>query len=346
MQVQEILQQLDTLLKNSRLQEADVFLKEQITAAEQAKDWQTALTLYNEQIGFFRDCGRFPESLAVGEKALECVEKLHLKQTIAHATTLLNVANAQRAAGMQKAALNSYQQVKQLYDALLSPTDGRVASYYNNLSLLYQEMGDWEASCAALEQALQIVTQQPGQEGRVAISKTNLASSLLHLHRVQDALPLLKSALSFFAGLSPSDFHYSAALAAMADAQYQLQDYEQAVWYYEAALSEMELHMGRGAAYQIVQENADHAYEKLGGKPIRKGLELCRQYYETFGKPMLQRMFPDIWEQLTIGLAGEGSECFGYDDAYSQDHDFGAGFCIWVPDENGRSKNYSVAAGI
>lgn len=338
MQVQEILQQLDTLLKNSRLQEADVFLKEQIAAAEQAKDWQTALTLYNEQIGFFRDCGRFPESLAVGEKALECVEKLHLKQTIAHATTLLNVANAQRAAGMQEAALNSYQQVKQLYDALLSPTDGRVASYYNNLSLLYQEMGDWKASCTALEQALQIVTQQSGQEGRVAISKTNLASSLLHLHRVQDALPLLKSALSFFAGLSPSDFHYSAALAAMADVQYQLQDYEQAVWYYEAALSEMELHMGRGAAYQIVQENADHAYEKLGGKPIRKGLELCRQYYETFGKPMLQRMFPDIWEQLTIGLAGEGSECFGYDDAYSQDHDFGAGFCIWVPDEMAEAK--------
>ncbi|MFR2342321.1 MAG: hypothetical protein ACLS6W_05950 [Ruminococcus sp.] len=47
----------------------------------------------------------------------------------------------------------------------------------------------------------------------------------------------------------------------MADAQYQLQDYEQAVWYYEAALSEMELHMGRGPAYQIVQENTAHAYE-------------------------------------------------------------------------------------
>ena len=71
MQVQEILQQLDTLLKNSHLQEADVFLKEQIAAAEQAKDWQTALTLYNEQIGFFRDCGRFPESLAVGKAASE-----------------------------------------------------------------------------------------------------------------------------------------------------------------------------------------------------------------------------------------------------------------------------------
>ena len=43
MQVQEILQQLDTLLKNSHLQEADAFLKEQIAAAEQAEDWETAL---------------------------------------------------------------------------------------------------------------------------------------------------------------------------------------------------------------------------------------------------------------------------------------------------------------
>ena len=38
MQVQEILQQLDTLLKNSHLQEADVFLKEQIAALESEKE--------------------------------------------------------------------------------------------------------------------------------------------------------------------------------------------------------------------------------------------------------------------------------------------------------------------
>lgn len=332
MQVQHKLQQLDALLRESKLKEADAFLTEQIQAAEQEPDWEAALTLYNEQMGFLRDCGRFAESITAGERALQCIQTLHLEQTIPHATTLLNVANAQRAAGDYEAAFSSYQAVKALYDRLLPPTDGRVASYYNNLSLLYQAVEDWEASCTALEQALQIVTQQEGQTIRVAISQTNLAVSLLHLHRVDKALPLLQAALDVFRGCSPSDFHYSATLAAMGDAQFQLQDYKTAIWYYEAALSEMELHMGRGAAYEIVQENAARAYEKLGGKPVRNGMTLCKQYYETFGKPMLQRMFPDIWNQLAVGLVGEGSECFGYDDVLSQDHDFGAGFCIWVPD--------------
>ncbi len=333
MQMQHKLQQLDALLRESKLKEADAFLTEQIQAAKKEADWEAALTLYNEQMGFLRDCGRFAESLTAAKQALQCIQNLHLEQTIPHATTLLNVANAQRAAGDYEAAFSSYQAVKNLYDRLLSPTDGRMASYYNNLSLLYQAVEDWEASCAALKQALQIVTQQEGQTIRVAISQTNLAVSLLHLHRVDEALPLLQTALDVFQGRSPSDFHYSATLAAMGDAQFQLQDYETAVWYYEAALSEMELHMGRGAVYEIVQENAARAYEKLGGKPIRNGMTLCRQYYETFGKPMLQRIFPDAWKQIAVGLAGEGSECFGYDDALSQDHDFGPGFCIWVPDE-------------
>ena len=44
------------------------------------------------------------------------------------------------------------------------------------------------------------------------------------------------------------------------------------------------------------------------------GLELARYYYETAGKQALERQVPDLVPRLAIGLAGEGSECFGLDD--------------------------------
>ena len=64
-----------------------------------------------------------------------------------------------------------------------------------------------------------------------------------------------------------------------------------------------------------------------------KGLELSRRFYETYGAPMLSEKFPELEDKLAIGLVGDGSECFGYDDDISRDHDFEPGFCIFVPDD-------------
>lgn len=64
-----------------------------------------------------------------------------------------------------------------------------------------------------------------------------------------------------------------------------------------------------------------------------KGLDLARRYYENFGKEMLQKEFPQLLPYLAIGLTGSGSECYGYDDDISRDHDFEPGFCIFLPSE-------------
>ena len=65
-----------------------------------------------------------------------------------------------------------------------------------------------------------------------------------------------------------------------------------------------------------------------------KGLELARQYYEAFGAEMLQQQFPQVLPYLAIGLAGSGSECYGYDDETARDHDFEPAFCIFLPGED------------
>lgn len=63
---------------------------------------------------------------------------------------------------------------------------------------------------------------------------------------------------------------------------------------------------------------------------MMKGLELSRRYYETCGKPMLEKDFPQLKNRIAAGLVGYGSECYGYDDALSGDHDYGPSFCLWL----------------
>lgn len=65
-----------------------------------------------------------------------------------------------------------------------------------------------------------------------------------------------------------------------------------------------------------------------------KGLELARSYYETYGEQMLRESFPEAYPYLAVGLVGSGSECLGYDDEISKDHDFEPGFCIFLPGED------------
>ena len=65
-----------------------------------------------------------------------------------------------------------------------------------------------------------------------------------------------------------------------------------------------------------------------------KGLDLARQLYEESVRGMIASEFP-AWEgRIAVGLAGPGSECFGFDDEISRDHDFAPRLCLWLTAED------------
>ena len=59
-----------------------------------------------------------------------------------------------------------------------------------------------------------------------------------------------------------------------------------------------------------------------------KGMELSRRYFEEYGRTMIDEKLSRYREYIAAGLVGEGSECFGFDDQLSADHDFGPAFCM------------------
>ncbi len=73
-----------------------------------------------------------------------------------------------------------------------------------------------------------------------------------------------------------------------------------------------------------------------------KGLELAAGYYNEYGKRMIEEEFAEYADRIAVGLVGEGSECLGYDDEISKDHDFEPGFCLWITEEDERKFGFKL----
>ncbi len=65
-----------------------------------------------------------------------------------------------------------------------------------------------------------------------------------------------------------------------------------------------------------------------------RGLDEARKLYTERGAQMIHDCFPEYEGRIAVGLAGRGSQCFGFDDELSRDHDFEQGFCLFLTDED------------
>ena len=350
--MQNLTEKIDELFAQNKGEEARELMENCLREALQEGNLEGAVPILNELIGYCRETSRVQQSYDYAELVLQIMDKLELQGSIPYATTLLNIANAYRAGGRLEDSLKLYQDVEDIYSQRLKPEDILVASLFNNKSLLYQEMGNFEKAKDSLLKALVIVEKREDTVFEVAVTFSNLASTCLNLGQDDEAVEYFTKAIQLFEKNEIFDTHYCAALSALGTYQYGKEDYKRAEQTFLKAMEGIGRHLGQNEYYDRMRENAEVcrlAAEKqiqksdVKSSPVQeirknannpeKGLDICRAYYEQYGLPMLQREFPDYLDKIAVGLVGEGSDCFGLDDEISRDHDWGPGFCLWLTDE-------------
>ena len=334
MTIQDILNEYDHMFGNYSLLEIEDYLIEHLNQAKEVKSLDIVLTLLNETIGFFRDTTQKDKALFYCHELLNILKEMNLEGTIEYATSLLNIANAYRAFGLFNESLEFYNQVNIIYQEQLDSNDFRFASLYNNWSLVYQEIKDYSSAQSLLLKALDIVDSYDEAFIQQATTRVNLATSLIQMNNdqaYQKAIPYLKEALDIFEKDGCRDFHYGAALVTIGDACYYKKDYLNALKYYASGLKEIEKHTGKNDNYQRVLEKYNHVHSLKDNDLL---IKKSQDFYEQYGQEMIHTYFKDYENRIAVGVVGEGSDCFGFDDDISSDHDYDIGFCMWLIDDD------------
>ena len=332
-EIVQVLKQLDELFVKGDTGLIQNFLEEKIACFTKENEKDNLITMLNEMIGFCRDMGQFEKGDEYCNHLFALVSEVPYKGSIPYATTLLNIANFKRAKKDYALSEKLYLEVLPIYNTLLQKTDFRYASYYNNLSLLYQETKQYKKAIECLENALKIAKTYTEARIEVATTYTNMATCYLKLSDADNAEDCLKKAFDIFEEDETKDYHYGGALSAMAELCVMRKDYIKANSFYEKTLTHLARYTGKNTPqYQVVLSNLE-SVKKLCGTKYKKGMDICREYFETYGRKMLNDNFSDYLDRITVGLVGEGSDCFGFDDEISRDHDFGPRFCMWVSKE-------------
>lgn len=338
MNLETILNEYDAMFGKCGLTDIEAYLCQRIEEAKEKSEMGIVFTLLNEIIGFCRDTTQREKALRYCKELRELLKVLQLEGSVEYATSLLNIANAYRAFGLLEESLDLFGQVLEIYQKNIEPKDFMYANLYNNWSLAYQEIADYEKAKDMLLKALVVVDAYEEAVIPQATTRTNLAATLLQVgteEAYEEAVRYLQDALNIFEKDGGRDFHYGAALVAMGDAYVYKKVFEQAAKYYKAGLNEIEKHTGKNDNYARVLEK--YYYAKACIKKEKEwisNLERSRAFFENSGKKMIHSTFPEYEARIAVGLVGEGSDCYGFDDEISTDHDYAVGFCMWLTDED------------
>ncbi len=304
----------------------------------------------NDLGGVYRHLGRYTEAQNAFQQSLDILARVVGVTNPNYATALNNMAGLLRLMKQYDQSEKLFQAVINIYQSTLGEEHFLTLSAYNNLGLLYQDMLRFNEAKALHEKCLKLLENQ--KEHPIAYSTTlnNLANLYEKIGDLDLAILLMASVVALYKqNLGDEHPLYANALNNHAALCFKKGDLLQAQSLFTQA-KEINLKMFGvdSEVYKTSISNLDTIAQRLSQTSFNVnsniathanvihgyGMQLCRDYFEKLCFPVLNKIFPEQINRMAIGLVGEGSECYGFDDQISQDHDFGARIMVWLTQED------------
>ena len=172
MNANDILHQADLLFQADKPRQAGAYLKKMASLAYEQQHYGTALSLFNELTGYYRNSGDLDGAWACAEKVIGMLDRLDLWGTADAATALLNIATVYKDARLPEKALALYLQCEGIFRSQ-GIEDARLAGLYNNICVTSMEAARYEYALLYGEKAFQLSERVPMAEEKRELVREN-----------------------------------------------------------------------------------------------------------------------------------------------------------------------------
>lgn len=225
---------------------------------------------------------------------------------VVYATGLSNLAGAYLGLGRRADAERMLLDAVAVYHVNHLEKNVHFGSALNSLGLFYFSGGDYERAEQVFLEVLKLREQDYGRKNHEFAKASN---NLCALYEKTGKLSLAET-------------YTLQAMEVYRDIQG-----EDSVPYRAGAAT---LERLRGRRPSLLAENFGRDSEIHKTLQKATGMELALLCFAQFCATTLCRGFSAYSGRVAAGLVGEGSECYGFDDVLSQDHDWGPSFCLWM----------------
>lgn len=350
--IDELIKKTHSLWKEGREKEMIPYFEEIISLLKISNDKKRLVEELNNYAGVLRVAGEYEKAVEISAEACKLIEDNYSTKSESYATSLMNLANVYRMKGDFYNSEKYFLKSENIFNEL-NITSYSMAGLYNNMSLLYQSLFKYDKAYDYQMKSIEINKRDKKYNVPLGISYNNLYEICKKLNKLEEAekyLNLAEQILEKEVGtVHPL---YCSVLNNFADLYFTKKQVEKSFSLYKLILPLVEKFYGKKSEYYIsVKNNYDKVKNELSqldnnitkeikntnselnffeNKINTNGMKIARDFFKNEVFPIFKEKFPNLIEKVAFGLVGQGSECFGFDDNISTDHDFGKRCCIWL----------------